>query len=659
MAILGIKRVVWLAVVLIVCSMAMGFTVTHSRDGHYLTVSITPYNNYLKAGFSYLVSVSSDMPSWSLAYARISSSIYDYVLGNEYPYTPYINFYDGDSGYVPITTVSWATGGPHYIKYIDLGIIKDGVLNQWSSSGNFAGISMYAYDGNVPDPPGPTFTLGVSVPDGGGTVGIVGQGIASSGNPWIEDYEEDTEVELIAYPDEGYCFSHFYHNGEVNTSDVLNLTMNQAHTVEAYFYDESGRATIQLEWVHVGRWGDAASIEWDYTLIDGEVLDYEWVSGDDFTGDWFQLDLPSKVYLTFSIDDPQFIQRISTIRVNGKVASFEKYNNYEAAIGFIFGDAETLQQQEYGLSAVSPSLYNYYGGGGTYKVTIITSDSGGDEPPTNPSKANVMPYGHIRDEANDWLMPDGCLFGYAEFGIDGLVTSRSNANIGYLDWDNKEIAMDLYSGKHYTVRRWDNKINFFTITDSKSVYLGSEMVGAAVVRSLMYQGQKYDGLVSIYDRQFPFRDNKIYFYDIILEVVGPNMLPPGEDDDNFPANPEDYPEDQEYDEELTKWKTFIKDLFVMSQSQWEMLLSEVRSSLEGKFPFGLFYEANMLGNPDTADEGLGFLDLSHWNLGTVNLEDNPITDPVKEFSRNISSFLFWGFFVIWLLSFLQVRLVID
>jgi len=644
-AILGTKRVVWVALVICFCTGL--FAVDMSVSAYYLqnvvgTVTVSA-DGFMKAGESYRVRYSGGgrMDHVSVYGNGVVLRAYGPIYNGADTYLTFSQWYGPSDGYGAISEI-WCT-------------LTDGNTRNGSIVIN-PGVIVY---GSAAEPPPSTFTLGVSVPDGGGTVGIVGEGISSSGNPWIEDYEEDTEIELIAYPDEGYAFSHFYHNGEVKTCDVLNLTMNQAHTVEAYFYDESGRATIQLEWVHTGSWGDAASIEWDYTLIDGEVLDYEWVSGDDFTGDWFQLDLPSKVYLTFSIDDPQFIQRISTIRVNGKVATFEKYNNYEAAIGFIFGDAETLQQQEYGLSAVSPSLYNYYGQGGTFQVTVITSDSGGDEPPTNPSKANVMPYGHIRDEANDWLMPDGCLFGYAEFGIDGLVTSRSNANIGYLDWDNKEIAMDLYSGKYYTVRRWDNKINFFTMTDSKSVYLGSEMVGAAVVRSIMYEGQKYDGLVSIYDRQFPFRDNKIYFYDIILEVVGPNMLPPGEDDDNFPANPDDYPVDQEYDEELTKWKTFIKDLFVMSQSQWEMLLSEVRSSLEGKFPFGLFYEANMLGNPDTADEGLGFLDLSHWNLGTANLEDNPITDAVKEFSRNISRFLFWGFFVIWLLSFLEVRLVID
>lgn len=509
------------------------------------------------------------------------------------------------------------------------------------------------------EPALPTYTLGVAVPQGGGTVSIGEEGIVSYSNPWYEEYEEDTVIELNAEPDEGYAFSHYYINQQIETSDSTLLTMNQDYVVEAYFYDLSSYAKIQLEWIHLpnGTWGDAADISWDYKIMEGEISNYGWVTGEDFTGDWFEMELPCKFYLEFKIDDPLFVHSITSIRVNGKAVTFEKVGQYEATVGFIFG--EGFETQEFGLNAVAPSLFNYYSSGGTYIVTLITGNGGGDIPPSDPDKANVMPYGAVRDNAHDWIMPDGALFGYATYGEDGLVKSRSEQNIGYLDWELKKITMDLYSGKYYTVRRWDNKINFFTITEEKAVYLGTEMVGAVSVRPISYQGQIYDGLVSIYDRQFPMRNNKIYFYDIILEVVGPNMLPPGEEDDNFPADPDDYPEDQQYDEELTKWKSFIKDLFVMSQTQWETLLGELRSSLEGKFPFGLFYEANLLGNVDTEEQGLGFIDLSHWNLGTADLEDTPISDPVKEMSVSISRFLFWGFFVIWLLSFLQVRLVID
>ena len=658
MVILGNKFLVWLVVLISISTVVIATDPDPLIDIRYYSnggiVQVWCYDGGLKYGGKYRVKISGNQPSFTVS--RVEFGANDWFKG-AFKFDPPVSIGTGFDGYVEFERIAGEDGSWIW----DLGLWRvvgtEGQASSYNPWGAKIGGSMSSMD--YPVIPPEIYSLGVSVPTGGGTVSIGEEGIVSYSNAWYEEYEEDTVIELNAVPDEGYAFSHFYINQQIETSDSTILTMNQDYVVEAYFYDLSSYAKIQLEWIHLpnGTWGDAADISWYYKIMEGEISNYEWVTGEDFTGDWFEMELPCKFYLEFKIDDPLFVHSITSIRVNGKAVTFEKVGQYEATVGFIFG--EGFETQEFGLNAVAPSLFNYYSSGGTYVVTLITGNGGGDIPPSDPDKANVMPYGAVRDNAHDWIMPDGALFGYATYGEDGLVKSRSEQNIGYLDWELKEITMDLYSGKYYTVRRWDNKINFFTSTEDNAVDVGSEMGGAVSVRPISYRGQMYDGLVSIYDRQFPMRNNKIYFYDIILEVVGPNMLPPGEEDDNFPADPDDYPEDQQYDEELTKWKSFIKDLFVMSQTQWETLLGELRSSLEGKFPFGLFYEANLLGNVDTEEQGLGFIDLSHWNLGTADLEDTPISDPVKEMSVSISRFLFWGFFVIWLLSFLQVRLVID
>jgi len=541
--ILGIKHLVWFALVLL-GSMAFCFSVS----GQGVTVYITPHENNLKAGQYYLISVSAP-DGWIVSNVRINTSAYTFDFGDNVT-PPGFNLMNGQSAYVQLLP-TWPSGGPWNISNCTIVINKGSGFDQWSATGDYSGIKVYGYDSGIPDPPGPSYSLGVSVPTGEGEILNVNEGVSVQSEVW--EYEEGTVVNLVAVPALGWSFHSWnLDNGNIVFDNPISLTMNETRTAEARFVDQlnpedpddPGKSIKRSEW-----WGtyekDAEAEDWERWKLWNDEIAYIERSGSDVM----------------------------------------VYRSGHHLIGYMLGNEISLWDVSYDE--------RYY----------------------------------LRKYIGDGWQD----FGYID-GNDIIIGNRS------FSWD----VGTLYNDK-----------------------TGS-FLGQACTVSF---GNLQMGKISFYDEY-----GLVEF--LIIDRFWTGHWTP---DDPFfdPEDPETYPEEPGWKdvevppkepgifddlfEELQRWLVdFIKKYFFPSESMMKFHANDLKAKASERFPFSLFWiPERLVGEAEEATVGL--LDLSMFGVEGFKIDfynnENMVT--LAAWMRNMSRYLLWLMFILWLRDNITPTLVID
>lgn len=236
MAILGNKFLVWLVVLITISTVVIAtdpdplIEIRLYSNGE--VVQVWCYDGGLKYGGRYRVKISGNQPTFEVSRVEFGNS--DWYKG-AFIFDPPVSIGTGFDGYVEFQRISGDDGTWCW----PLGYWRVVATYSMSSNTDFWGVQI-AGSGSTcmdyPVIPPEKYSLGLSVPTGGGSILNVNEGreIISE----ILEYEEGTQVDLAAIPDLGWSFHSWLIDGSAtSTYETIRITMDDDHVVEARFTD--------------------------------------------------------------------------------------------------------------------------------------------------------------------------------------------------------------------------------------------------------------------------------------------------------------------------------------------------------------------------------------------------------------------------------------
>ncbi len=101
-------------------------------------------------------------------------------------------------------------------------------------------------------------------------------------------YEEDTQIQVTAIPDEHFSFSHWLLNGEEHTENPITILMDSNHTLEAIF-TETPKHTLTIN-IEPAEGGTTQPEPGEYTFYEDESVEVLAIPAEDYRFDHWLLD---------------------------------------------------------------------------------------------------------------------------------------------------------------------------------------------------------------------------------------------------------------------------------------------------------------------------------------------------------------------------------